>query len=292
MRLASVPMTSAERNSRTKVTQTRLNMSRKRDYEETDDRITRRYEEEALFKDKNKEEFRVIEEVFDRLTLKGMLKLFTKGTIDTLHGVVNAGKEARVYYATDKEDRELAVKIYYTHTAEFRKGMMQYIEGDPRFKRIRKNTRSMIYTWNQKEFNNLQLCEEAGINSPRPYDFIRNILVMEFIGEDGLPAPLLREMNPENPQSFYDQVLVEMQLLWQKAGLAHGDLSEYNIMVHDEKPLIFDVSQAMLTSHILAESLIERDIGNVNRFFRRLDVNTRDPEELKEWITGGTEDIY
>ena len=267
-------------------------MSRKRDYEETDDRITRRYEEEALFKDKNKEEFRVIEEVFDRLTLKGMLKLFTKGTIDTLHGVVNAGKEARVYYATDKENRELAVKIYYTHTAEFRKGMMQYIEGDPRFKRIRKNTRSMIYTWNQKEFNNLQLCEEAGINSPRPYDFIRNILVMEFIGEDGLPAPLLREMKPENPQSFYDQVLIEMQLLWQKAGLAHGDLSEYNIMVHDEKPVIFDVSQAMLTSHIIAESLIERDIGNVNRFFRRLDVNTRDLEELKEWITGGTEDVY
>ena len=87
-------------------------MSRKRDYEEQDDRLTRRYVEDALFKDKNKEEFRVIEEVFDRLTLKGMLKLFNKGTIDTLHGVLKAGKEARVYYATDKEGKELAVKIY------------------------------------------------------------------------------------------------------------------------------------------------------------------------------------
>ena len=267
-------------------------MSPRRDYEEQDDRLTRRYEEEALFKEKNREEFRVIEEVFDRLTLMGMLKLFNKGTIDKLHGVVKAGKEARVYYATNKEDRELAVKIYYTHTAEFRKSMMQYIQGDPRFKRIRRDARGLIYSWNQKEFNNLQLCEEAGINSPRPIEFIRNILVMTFIGEDGIPAPLLKEHAPEEPQAFYEQVLDEMQRLWQKAGLAHGDLSEYNIMVWEEKPVIFDVSQAMLTIHPMAQVLIDRDIQNVNYFFKRLGVETRDPEELNEWITGGTEELY
>ena len=267
-------------------------MSDRRDHEEKGDALTRRYEEDALFKDKNKEEFRVIEEVFDRLTLKGMQKLLSKGTIDRLHGVVKAGKEARVYYATDRDNQELAIKIYYTHTAEFRKGMMQYIQGDPRFKRVRKNTRSMIYTWNQKEFNNLQLCEEAGVNSPRPIEFIRNILVMTFIGEDGIPAPLLRERAPENPQTFYEQVLEEMQRMWQKAGLAHGDLSEYNIMISDEKPVIFDVSQAMLTIHPMAEMLVERDIQNVNYNFKRLGAETRDPAELKEWITGGTEDIY
>jgi len=267
-------------------------MSRKRDYEEQDDRLTRKYVEDALFKDKNKEEFQVIEEVFDRLTLKGMLKLFSKGTIDKLHGVVKAGKEARVYYATGKEGQELAIKIYYTHTAEFRKGMMQYIQGDPRFKRIRSDTRSMIYTWNQKEFNNLKLCEEAGVNSPRPIEFIRNILVMTFIGDDGMPAPLLRERDPEDPQAFYDTVLEEMQRMWQQAGLAHGDLSEYNIMIQDEQPVIFDVSQAMLTIHPMASMLIERDIQNINYCFKRLGAQTRDPEELKEWITGGTEDLY
>ncbi len=267
-------------------------MSDKRDYEEQDDRLTRKYVEDALFKDKNREEFRVIEEVFDRLTLKGMLKLLNKGTIDKLHGVVKAGKEARVYYATGREGQELAIKIYYTHTADFRKGMMQYIQGDPRFKRIRSDARSMIYTWNQKEFNNLQLCEEAGVNSPRPIEFIRNILVMTFIGEDGVPAPLLRERDPEEPQVFYDTVLEEMQRMWQKAGLAHGDLSEYNIMIQDEQPVIFDVSQAMLTIHPMAPMLIERDIQNVNYFFKRLGAQTRDPEELKEWITGGTEDLY
>jgi RIO kinase 1 len=267
-------------------------MSPKRDYEEQDDRLTRKYEEDALFKDKNKEEFRVIEEVFDRLTLEGMLKLLNKGTIKTLHGSVKAGKEARVYYAIDRDGRDLAVKIYYTHTAEFRKGMIQYIQGDPRFLHVRNNTRSLIYAWNQKEFNNLQLCEMAGVNSPRPIEFIRNILVMTFIGDDGEPAPLLKESTPEDPQVFYQQVLDEMQRMWQKAGLAHGDLSEYNIMVYGEKPVIFDVSQAMLTIHPLAQSLIERDIQNINYCFKRLGAEIRDPKELKEWITGGTEDLY
>ena len=267
-------------------------MSDRREYEEQGDKLTRKYEEDALFKDKNKEEFRVIEEVFDRLTLKGMLKLLNKGTINKLHGVVKAGKEARVYYATDLDGKALAVKIYYTHTAEFRKGMMQYIQGDPRFKRVRNNARSMIYTWNQKEFSNLQLCEEAGINSPRPIEFIRNILVMSFIGEDGVPAPLLRERDPLDPQAFYDQVIDEMQRMWQKAGLAHGDLSEYNIMINEEKPVIFDVSQAMLTIHPMAPILVERDIQNINYCFKRLGAKIRDPEELKEWITGGTDELY
>jgi RIO kinase 1 len=267
-------------------------LSRERDYDETSDRMERRYEEDALFKEKNREEFRVIEEVFDRLTLQGVYRLFNKGVIDRLHGVVKAGKEARVYYATHPDGRELAVKIYYTHTAEFRKGMMDYIRGDPRFKRVRKDTRSIVYTWNQKEFSNLQLCQEAGVNAPRPIDYTRNILVMTFIGENGVPAPLLREVASEDLPGFYAQVLEEMRLLWRKAGLAHGDLSEYNIMVYKEKPVVFDVSQSMLTIHPMAISLVERDIGNINYCFRRLGVETRDPEELREWITGGTEDLY
>ncbi len=146
-------------------------MPMRKNYEEESDKMKRAYEEEALFKVKDLDDLRVMEEVFDRLTLQGMLRLFRKGVIKDLHGVVKAGKEGRVYYAKGRDDRELAVKIYYTHTAEFRKGMMQYIQGDPRFKRVRSSPRAMIYTWNQKEFSNLQLCESAGVNSPRPIDF-------------------------------------------------------------------------------------------------------------------------
>jgi len=267
-------------------------LAERRDHEEESDRLERKYEEGALLKDKNKEEFRVLEEVFDRLTLQAMLKLYGRGTIDVLYGAIKAGKEARVYWATRKDGKELAIKIYYTHTADFRKGMMKYIEGDPRFKRISRNPRRIIYTWTQKEYNNLQLAADAGINSPQPLDFYRNILVMAFIGEDGIPAPLLREMDPEDPQEFYNQTLEEMKLLYQGAGLAHGDLSEYNIMVWENKPVIFDLSQAMLTIHPMAEMLVRRDIQNINHYFGRLDVETRDHKELEEWITGGTQDLY
>lgn len=266
-------------------------MSRERDIDKQTDVMERKYEEEALFKEKNREEFRVIEEVFDRLTIQGMLKLYTRGTIDELHGVVNAGKEARVYWALDPEGVELAVKIYYTHTADFRKGMMQYIQGDPRFKNVRRNTRSMVYTWAQKEYSNLKLCEDAGVIAPTPVDFYRNILVMAFIGENGVPASLLRQYPPEDPTSFYEAVVEQMRLLWQDAGLAHGDLSEYNIMNYRQEPVIFDVSQAMLALHPMAEMLIERDIKNINSYFRRQGVETRSDENLKEWITGGTEDV-
>ena len=252
----------------------------------------RRYEEESLMLDKRQEEYKVIEEVFDRLTLQGVYKLIRQKVIDEIHGVIKAGKEARIYWGRDPEGAELAIKIYYTSTADFRKGMLRYIEGDPRFKRFRRSSpRSIIYTWTQKEFNNLQLAEEAGVNAPRPIAFQRNILVMTFIGLDGVPAPLLREVDPSDPDDFYLKLLNETRLLYTKGGLVHGDLSEYNVMVWEEAPVIFDVSQAMLTSHPLSESLIQRDISNVNSYFGRLGVDVFDDENLELWITGESEDL-
>ena len=91
--------------------------------------LERRHEEENLMLRKRQEEYRVIEEVFDRLTVQGVVKLISQGVIDDIHGVVNAGKEARVYFGQGSEGEELAIKIYYTSTAEFRKGMMQSAEG-------------------------------------------------------------------------------------------------------------------------------------------------------------------
>jgi RIO kinase 1 len=254
--------------------------------------VERRYEEESLMLDKRQEEFKVIEEVFDRLTLQGVYKLFHQKVIDEIHGVIKAGKEARIYWGTDPEGAELAIKIYYTSTADFRRGMLKYIEGDPRFKRVRRSSpRSVIYTWAQKEFKNLQLAENAGVNAPRPIAFRRNILVMTFIGEDGVPAPLLREVDPADPDDFYMKLLNETRSLYTKAGLVHGDLSEYNVMVWEDAPVIFDVSQALLTSHPLTESLVQRDIANVNSYFSRLGVDVFNEENLELWITGESEDL-
>jgi RIO kinase 1 len=259
-------------------------------YRKTED-ILRRYEEDRLMLEKRSEDLKVIEEVFDRLTLEGVYKLMRMKVIDRVDGVVKAGKEARIYWAEDPEGAELALKIYYTSTAEFRRGMLKYIEGDPRFRRVRRDPRSMIYAWTQKEFKNLKLAERAGVNAPRTIAFHRNILVMKFIGKDGVPAPMLREIFLEDPEAFYKQLMGEIRLLYIKAGLIHGDLSEYNIMVWENKPVIFDVSQAVLKAHPMSDEFLRRDINNVNFYFGKLGVDVVEAETMEQWIKGGAEDL-
>ena len=251
----------------------------------------RSMEERDRMLNKRQEDYKVIEEVFDRLTVEGVDKLIRQGKIKDLEGVIKAGKEARVYWGIGPEDEELAIKIYYTTTADFRRGMLKYIEGDRRFKRIRRTPRGIVYTWTQKEFKNLQLAEKAGVNSPRAIAFNRNILVMSFIGKDGIPAPLLREIDPEDPSAFYLKILEEMRRLYTKAGVVHGDLSEYNIMVWEEVPVIFDVSQALLIEHPLAAPLLKRDISNINTYFNRLGVDVVDSEDVETWVKGESEDL-
>ena len=255
------------------------------------DAAERSMEERDHMLTKRQEDYKVIEEVFDHLTVEGVDKLIRQGKIKDLEGVIKAGKEARVYWGIGPEDEELAIKIYYTTTADFRRGMLKYIEGDRRFKRIRRTPRGIVYAWTQKEYKNLQLAEQAGVNSPRAIAFNRNILVMSFIGNDGVPAPLLREIDPEDPSAFYLKILGEARLLYTKAGVVHGDLSEYNIMVWEEAPVIFDVSQALLIEHPLAAPLLKRDISNINAYFNRLRVDVVDSEDVETWVKGESEDL-
>jgi RIO kinase 1 len=257
--------------------------------EERADSRERRYEEESLMLEKNRESMQVLEEVFDRLTIQAINRLYKRGIIEEIYGAVNAGKEARIYYGVSSDGGELAVKIYYTKTADFRRGMMRYIEGDPRFTKIRRSPRSIVYAWAQKEFKNLQLIHGAGIICPKPIDFYRNVVVMTFIGEDGIPAPLLKDVKLTNPSEFYRDLVSQIRLMYTKAKLVHGDLSSYNVMVWEDHPVIFDVSQAMLISHPISDELVLRDIDNINRFFEGSGVKIFDAELLEEWIKGGAE---
>jgi RIO kinase 1 len=73
--------------------------------------------------------------------------------------------------------------------------------------------------------------------------------------------------------------------------VVHGDLSEYNIMVWEEVPVIFDASQALLLDHPLAAPLLKRDISNINTYFNRLGVDVIDSEDVETWIKGESEDL-
>ena len=251
------------------------------------DRKQRAYEIGSLMKNKRSEDYQVIEEVFDKSTLMTIFDLMNKGIIDEIHGVVNAGKEARIYWGKDLQGNELAIKIYLTSSAEFKKGMLPYIEGDQRFAHVRRDTRSLIYTWAQKEYKNLQRAKEAKVNVPEPIAIQKNVLVMKFIGKDGERAPLLKETVIEDPQKVFKLLLTYLRRLYTKAGLVHADLSEYNIMMWKKKPVVFDVAQSVLTSHPMADKFLRRDLKNVHRYFKRLDSSVQSVEEMYERVTGG-----
>ena len=258
--------------------------------EKVDKRLSRKqkaFEIESLMKNKRSEDYQVIEEVFDRSTLMTIYDFMNKGVIDEIHGVVNAGKEARVYYGKDTKGNELAIKIYLTSSAEFKKGMIQYIEGDQRFAHVRRDTRSLIYTWAQKEYKNLQRAQEAKVNVPEPLAIQKNVLIMKFIGRNGERAPLLKEAVLEEPLVVFNQLLTYLSRLYRKGGLVHADLSEYNVMIWKAKPVIFDVAQSVLTTHPMAEKFLQRDVENIHRYFKRLDFSVPSVKEIHRKVTGG-----
>jgi len=84
---------------------------------------------------------------------------------------------------------------------------------------------------------------------------------------------------------MYLRLLKCVKALYRKAGLVHGDLSEYNVMNWKERPVIFDMSQAVLLEHPMAEQFLRRDIINLNQFFRKLGVNVKKDEETYKWVT-------
>jgi len=227
-----------------------------------------------------------LEEVFDQATRLVIYQFLNSGVLYELHGVVNAGKEARIYWGKNKEGKDLAVKIYLTASAEFRKGMFKYIEGDYRFKGVKHDTRSLIFAWAQKEFRNLEQASRAKVRVPKPVAVRNNVLVMEFIGENGVHAASLKEQEPSDPEKVYEVLLTYVERLYRKADLVHGDLSEYNVMMWKGKPVIFDVAQAVPTSHPMAEFFLRRDLANVNRFFSRLGVKVFSVDEVYKKVVG------
>jgi RIO kinase 1 len=227
-----------------------------------------------------------VEEVFDQTTRMVVFDMLNSGILYEVNGAVSSGKEAKVYWATNKEGQDLAVKIYLTSSAEFKKGMLKYIEGDPRFKNVKRDTRSLFALWAQKEFRNLREAADAKVPVPKPIAVKSNVVVMEFLGKAGVSAPSFKEQPPQNPERAYKLLITYLKRLYQKAKLVHGDLSEYNIMMWKGKPLIFDMSQSVSVQHPMADMLLRRDLANLNRFFSRLDVTVVPLEDLHSMVVG------
>lgn len=221
----------------------------------------------------------VLEDVFDYRTVMAVYRLMNRGIIKKLYGTVATGKEARVYWGKSPSGEDLAVKIYLVWTAEFRKSRLKYIMGDPRFENVSRDPVKLIEAWCRKEFRNLKRAHSVGLPVPRPIAFEENILVMEFLGEDGTPYPLLKEKTPSDPQKVLENLKLFIKRLYHEAGLVHADLSEYNVMIRNgDEIVVIDFGSAVLTSHPNAVEFLSNDIRNIFRYFKEIGVDPGDPE--------------
>ena len=223
------------------------------------------------------------DEVFDKYTLLAFERLISQKVIDTLDFPISTGKEGNVFRATTPDKKFVAVKVYRISTSTF-KHLSKYIIGDPRFKSIHKSRKDIIHAWTKKEFKNLQRLTKIGVKSPKPIVTIKNILVMEYIGYEKRPAPLLKEVQLKNPQKIFDEIIQDLKKMYKKAELVHGDLSAFNILFYENTPYLIDLGQAVLLEHSNSDELLKRDIHNICVYFKKYNVKT-DENELYKFIT-------
>ena len=210
---------------------------------------------------------RVFDAVFDQRTLLAVYKLMQQGHIDTLDWPIARGKEAHVFHATTLNG-VAAVKIFHTSNAVF-KGLMQYIEGDPRFGGLTRRHHELVNIWVRKEHRNMLRMSKHGLGVPAPHGLFRNVLVMDYLGTDEGPSPRLRDVKIEDPASTYAELLDWLRVCWNDAKLVHADFSEYNILWHDGEPRVIDVGQAVARGHPNAEEFLVRDVTRLTEWATR-----------------------
>ncbi|MEM5820748.1 MAG: serine protein kinase RIO [Candidatus Aenigmatarchaeota archaeon] len=215
-----------------------------------------------------KEELKVYSKVLDNLTIKALVELRNRMVIFGLVGIIKEGKESVIFLGKDFYKNYIAIKIYRIYHTDF-KQMRSLLSLDSRYERIKRERRNVVFAWCNREYRNLKIAyEKAKINCPKPIASYQNILVMEFLGENETPYPLLKdvELDYEIAKDLYSQIIDNMKKL-KEVGLVHGDLSEHNIMVGHNKAYFIDFSHGVRKDSPIFEELFQKDLENVNRFF-------------------------
>ena len=231
------------------------------------------------------------EQVLDPRTRLILFKLLSRGALETIDGCLSTGKEANVYYAKagqklrhstapnvatvnydGKPITELAIKVYKTSILVF-KDRDRYVSGETRWRNgyCKSNPRKMVQLWAEKELRNYKRIHQAGIPCPTPVLLKSHVLLMEFLGTDGWPAPRLKDANlgEKRLREAYVQCVLILRHLYRRCNLVHGDLSEYNLLWHDQRVYVIDCSQSVLSDHPTALEFLRHDIANVNGYFRK-----------------------
>lgn len=264
-------------------------------------RESERRMDESRLRVTDKSDRATVEQVLDPRTRLILLKMLNRGVLSEINGCVSTGKEANVYYAPGPNGAEFAVKVFKTSILVF-KDRERYVSGDFRFRRgySKHNPRKMVAAWAEKEARNLHRLALAGIRVPKLETLRTHVLVMEFLGKDGWPAPRLKDAQVSSKRfaELYVQMVKVMRRMFQRAKLVHGDLSEYNILYHRKQAIVIDVSQSVEHDHPRALEFLRMDCRNITHFFYKTgNVQVMSMQQLFYFVTDTdltdeTEDAY
>lgn len=211
-------------------------------------------------------------------TPESLQPLVQDGIIDEVLYALMSGKEASVYVVRcGKEIR--AAKVYKDANKRSFKKAAQYQEGrkvrnsrDARAmgKRTKFGRNQQEDAWQNAEVNALYRLDEAGVRVPKPFGCYDGVLLMELVQtEDGEVAARLNDVSMDAEQAREDHaVMMHYIKLMLCAGLIHGDLSEFNVLVDDFGPVIIDLPQAVnAAANNNAKAMLLRDVNNITTYY-------------------------
>jgi len=209
---------------------------------------------------------------------KRLQPLVEDGLIDEVISQLMSGKEATVYVVRCGSDIRCA-KVYKEANKRSFKKASQYQEG--RKTRNSRRNRAMAkgskfgreeqeQTWQTAEVDALYRLANAGVRVPEPYGCIDGVLLMELITDgEGYVAPRLGDVEMSAEQALEDHsVMMQYVIKMLCAGLVHGDLSEFNVLVDDAGPVIIDLPQAVdAAGNNHAQRMLARDVDNISQYY-------------------------
>jgi RIO kinase 1 len=213
---------------------------------------------------------------------KRLEPLVEAGLVDTVSRQLMSGKEAMVYVVRCGNDIRCA-KIYKEANLRSFRQSVDYTEGrrvknSRRARAMEKGSRygrkAKEEAWQSTEVDALYRLAAAGVRVPQPYNFIDGVLLMELVTDaEGNPAPRLSDvvLTPEQAREVHRTLIREVVRML-CAGVVHGDLSEYNVLLGSRgsaiEPVIIDLPQAVdAAGNAHARSMLERDVGNLTAYF-------------------------
>ncbi len=211
-------------------------------------------------------------------TPKRLEPLLEDGLIDEVLRPLMSGKEASVYVVRCGSELRCA-KVYkeankrgFRQAAEYQEGRKVRNSRDARAmaKGSKYGRREREESWQNAEVAALFRLANAGVRVPKPYDFLDGVLLMELVSDgEGDAAPRLNDVDltPEDAREFHGFMIGEIVKML-CAGLVHGDLSEFNVLLDPYGPVIIDLPQAVdAAGNNHAFRMLERDVGNMAEYF-------------------------